>query len=194
VNARLALRLPPGLTTAVLVLRVVLFLLPCAALALALPTRPHVLVVVAVVLCAAWWARTPDHLAGGIGMALVVVWWTVHDVLDWRVPVVGVLLLAAHVVATLLSYGPETLAVDPRLARLWLRRGLLALVPLPVTWFALQGLDADLAPRWVWLSAAVLVVALILATLRLTQPVEEPVDGATPEGRVGPLMAGDLGQ
>ena len=86
---------------------------------------------------------------------------------------VAVLRLAARVVATLLSYGPDTLPVDPRLARLWLGRGLLALVPLPVTWVALRGLDADLAPAWVWMSAALLLVVLIAATVRLTQAVEE---------------------
>ena len=162
-----------GLTRAGLVLRVILFLLPCAALAVALPARPHVLVVVAVVLCAALWARTPDHLAGGIALALVMVWWTAHGVLDWRVLVVGVLLLAAHVVATLLSYGPAALPVDPSLALLWVRRGLLALVPLPITWVSLRGLDAGLAPPWVWMSAALVLVALIVVTLRLTQPVDE---------------------
>ena len=162
-----------GLTRTGLVLRVVLFLLPCAALAVALPARPHVLVVVAVVLCAALWARTPDHLAGGIALALVMVWWTAHGVLDWRVLVVGVLLLAAHVVATLLSYGPAALPVDPALALLWVRRGLLALVPLPITWVSLRGLDAGLAPPWVWMSAALVLVGLIVVTLRLTQPVDE---------------------
>ena len=148
-----------GLTRAGLVLRVILFLLPCAALAVAL--------------CAALWARTPDHLAGGIALALVMVWWTAHGVLDWRVLVVGVLLLGAHVVATLLSNGPAALPVDPALALLWVRRGLLALVPLPITWVSLRGLDAGLAPPWVWMSAALVLVALIVVTLRRTQPVDE---------------------
>jgi hypothetical protein len=185
VNARLARLVPPGLTTAGLVLRVALFLLPCAALAVALPERPHLLVVLAVVLCAGWWARTPDHVSGAVAMTIVFVWWTVHDVLDWRVPVVAVLLLAAHVVATLLSYGPETLPVDPRLARLWLGRALLALVPLPVTWVALDGLDADLAPGWVWMAAALITVALIVVTLRLTRPTDESGAGSD-EGYTGP--------
>ncbi|SEC68976.1 hypothetical protein SAMN04489844_2787 [Nocardioides exalbidus] len=167
------LRLPAGLTTGALALRVVLFALPCAALALALPTRPHVVVVVAVVLMSAMWARTPDHVAGGLVLAVVMVWWTVHGVVDWRVLVVGVLLVAAHVVSVVLSYGPVALAVDPRLAALWLRRGLLALVPLPFTWVAVRGLDADLAPPWVWSSAALVVVVLVLVTLRVTQPVGE---------------------
>ena len=154
-------------------LRVLIFLLPCAALALALPERPHPLVIAVVVLGAAWWARTPDHVVGMIALATVVLWWTVHDVVDWRILVVSVLLVAAHVLATVLSYGPEVLPVDPHLAVAWVRRGLLALVPLPITWVALRGLDADLAPPWVWTAAALAVVAMVVVTLRLTQPESE---------------------
>ncbi len=166
-------RLLPGLTGTGLGLRVVLFLLPCIALAVALPARPHLLVVATVVGCAAWWARTPDHLSGGVALVTVMVWWTVHGVVDWRILVVGALVLAAHVIATVLSYGPASLPVDPRLAALWLRRGLLAFVPLLVTWFALRVLDARLAPSWLWMTAALVLVALIVVTLRYTQPVDE---------------------
>lgn len=162
--------LPGGMGWPALVLRLLVLVLPCAALALALPTRPHGIVVVLVLACAAWWARQPDHLTGSITLALVAAWWTVHGVVDWRVLVVGVLLLSAHVIATVLSYGPDALQVDRRLATLWLGRGLLALVPLPVTWLAVRGLDVDLAPPWLWMVAALSVMVLMVATLRLTQP------------------------
>ena len=174
-TSRASRLLPPGMTPLAAVLRALLLVLPCAALALALPERPSVVVVVLVVLCSAWWARVPDHLSGAVALALVVAWWTVHGVVDWRVLVVGVLLLAAHVVATLLSYGPDALAVDPHLARLWLGRGVLSLVPLPITWLALRGLDADLAPRWLWMTAAVATGVLLAVTARLMQ--EEGHDG-----------------
>jgi hypothetical protein len=169
---------PPGLTLSAVALHALLLVLPCAALALALPERPHAVVTVLVVLCSAWWARVPDHLSGAVALALVAAWWTVHDVVDWRILVVGVLLLTAHVVATLLSYGPDALAVDPRLARLWLRRGVLSLVPLPITWLALRGLDADLAPSWLWMTAAVAVGVLLVVTARLMQPDWEPIDAS----------------
>lgn len=168
-----------------LALRAVLFLLPCAALAVALPTTPHWLVVWLVVICSAWWASTPDHLVGTVAMVLVVAWWAVHGVVDWRVLVVGVLLVAAHVLATVLSYGPDELSIDPRLAALWARRAVLVLVPMPVTYVAVRGLDPALAPAWVWLAAAVLVVALLVATARLMQP--EGHDGLLPDlGRASP--------
>ncbi|PKH38926.1 hypothetical protein SAMN05192575_103403 [Nocardioides alpinus] len=155
------------------VLRAVLLLLPCAALALALPERPHPLVIAVVVLCSAWWAWSPDHLAGMVTLATVIAWWTVHDVVDWRILVVSVLLVGAHLLATVLSYGPDVMAVDRHLAVVWVRRGLLTLVPLPITWVALRGLDADQAPSWVWIAAALTVVVMVVATLRLTQPVDE---------------------
>ena len=58
--------LPPGVTTSAVAVRVVLFLLPCAALALALPDVPHPALVVAVLLLLAapaelrplWWLVT----------------------------------------------------------------------------------------------------------------------------------------
>lgn len=165
--------LPPGLTAPGAVLRVVLLLLPCAALALALPERPHPVVLVLVVLCSLRWAHTPDHAAGAAALLVVAGWWAVHDVLDWRVLVVGVLLVAAHLIATVLALGPASLAVDARVARLWLRRGLLALVPMPVAWVSVRGLDAALAPSWLWMTAAVATGALLVVTARMTQPEAE---------------------
>lgn len=162
--------LPAGITAPVLVLRALLLALPCAALALALPEVPHGAVVGAVVVLSAWWVHSPDHVSGAVSLVLVAGWWAVHGVVDWRILVVGVLLVTAHVVATLLSYGPATMALDPHLAVLWLRRGLLALVPLLVTYLAVQGLDARLAPTWLWMAAGLVVVALLLTTARLTQP------------------------
>lgn len=169
-NGLLGRYLPAGMGWLAAVLHALLLVLPCAALALALPARPHGMVVTLVVLSSAWWARRPDHLSGTISLALVAAWWTVHGVVDWRVLVVGVLLVAAHVVATVLAHGPDALPVDRRLAGLWLGRGLLALVPLPITWLAVRGLDADLAPSWLWMAAALGTMALMVATLRLTQP------------------------
>ena len=160
--------LPPG-TTPTVMLRALLLVLPCAALALALPEVPHWAVIVLTVVCAAVWVADPDSIAGAVTLVVVAGWWTAHGVVDWHLLVVAVLLLTAHVVATVLAHGPATLPVDPHLAALWLRRGLLTLVPLPVTYAAVLGLDADRAPSWTWTVAAVLVAGLLLATARLTR-------------------------
>lgn len=153
----------------VLLLRALLLVLPPAALAVALPEVPHWFVVGGVLVSAAQWARSPDHVAGAVSLVLVACWWAAHGIVDWRLLVVGALLLAAHVVATVLSLGPDTLAVDRHVARLWAGRALLALVPLPVTWLAVRGLDPALAPSWVWLVAGVATLALLVTTSRLTQ-------------------------
>jgi hypothetical protein len=162
--------LRPGVTVPVAALRALLLVLPCAALALALPQVPHGWLVVGVVVSAAAWAWLPDHPVGVAPLVLVGGWWAVRDVVDWRLLVVGVLLVAAHLAATVASYGPSTLVVDPHLARLWLARGVLALVPLPVTWLAVRGLDPGLAPSWLWLAAAATAVGLLLVTARLVRP------------------------
>ncbi|NYE37532.1 hypothetical protein F4692_002665 [Nocardioides cavernae] len=161
--------LAPGTTGPVATLRAMLLLLPCAALALALPEVPHWAVVAGVVVSSAVWARTPDHAAGVVSLVLVAGWWASRGVVDWRVLVVAVLLLVAHVCATLASYGPPTMAVDRRLARLWFSRALLALVPVPVAWLAVRGLDPELAPSWLWLATGAVVVVLLLATARVTR-------------------------
>ncbi|WP_246856249.1 hypothetical protein [Nocardioides xinjiangensis] len=162
--------LRPGVTATVVALRALLLVLPCAALALALPEVPHGTVLAGVVVSAAAWAWLPDHAVGVVPLAIVAGWWAAHGVVDWRVLVVGALLVAAHVAATVVSYGPATLPVDRRLARRWSARGLLALVPLPVTWLAVRGLDPGAAPSWLWLAAAATTVAMLLLTARLVRP------------------------
>ena len=164
---------PPGMSWRVVVLRGLLFVLPCGALALALPDVPHWMVILLVVATAALWARSPDHVTGAIALVLVASWWGLHGVVDWRLLPVGVLLVTSHVSATLLAYGPGTLELDPRLARLWVGRGLLAVVPMPVAWLAVRGLDPELAPPWVWIAAGVEIVGMLVVTARLTQPEPE---------------------
>lgn len=161
--------LAPGTTRPVIALRALVVALPCLALALAIPQVPHWFVLLAVPLSAAAWARTPDHAVGIVPLVLVAGWWAARGMVDWRVLVVAVLLLGAHLSAVLLSYGPGTLPVDPQLVRLWLRRAVLALVPAPVAWLSVRGIDPALAPSWLWLAAASLTAALLLVTARLTR-------------------------
>lgn len=159
----------PGVTAPVMLLRALVVLLPCTALALALPEVPHWFVLVAVPLSALIWARSPDHAVGTIPLVLVAGWWAARGIVDWQVLVVAVLLVGAHVAAILLAYGPETLVVDRRVLRLWVLRGLLALVPAPVAWQAVRGIDPDLAPSWLWLLTGAVTVVLLVATARLTR-------------------------
>jgi hypothetical protein len=154
------------------VLRVLVLLLPVAALLVALPQWPDTTVVVLVVLGSARWAWLPDDLVGALVLVLVGGWWAVHGTTDARLLAVGVLLLAAHVAATLASYGPGTLDPGRVLVRLWVRRGLLALVPLVVAFGAVRLLDAGLAPPGLWTVALAATVVLLLAASRATGRVQ----------------------
>lgn len=161
--------LRPGVTAPVVLLRALVLLLPCVALGLALPEWPHWAVLLGVPVSAAAWARNPDHAVGIVPLVLVGGWWASHGTVDGKVLVVAVLLLGAHVAAILLSYGPETLVVDRRLARLWAGRVVLALVPVPLAWLAVRELDPGWAPSWLWLVTGAVTVVLLLATARLTR-------------------------
>lgn len=155
------------------VLRVLVLVLPVAALLLALPQWPDPIVGVLVVLGSVRWAWLPDDLVGAIVLVLVGGWWAVHGTTDARLLAVGALLLVAHVAATLASYGPGTLDPGRALVRLWIRRGLLALVPLVVASGAVRLLDAGLAPPGLWTVALGATVVLLLATARATGRVQE---------------------
>lgn len=159
----------PGVTPPVVLLQGLVLVLPCVALGLALPERPHWAVLLGVPVSAAVWSRSPDHAVGIVPLALVGGWWAAHGTVDWKVLVVAVLLLGAHVAATLLSYGPRTLTLDRRLARLWFVRTLLALVPAPLAWLAVRELDPGWAPSGLWLVTGAVTVVLLLATARLTR-------------------------
>jgi hypothetical protein len=169
-------RLLPGTTgwsRTTWVLRLLVLLLPSAALMVALPQWPHTTVVVLVVLGSLRWAWAPDDLVGTIVLVLVGGWWAANGATDARLLAVGVLLLAAHVAATLASYGPGTLDPGRALVRLWVRRGLLALVPLPVAFAAVQLYDEGLAPPGLWTVGLAATTVLLLVAARATGRVQE---------------------
>lgn len=152
-------------------LRALVLLLPTAALLVALPQWAHTWTLVLVVAGSLRWAWLPDDLVGVMVLLLVGGWWAAHGATGWRLLVVGILLVAAHVAATLASYGPGTLAPGGALVRLWAGRGLLTVVPLLVALGAVRVLDADLAPRGLWTLALAAMVVLVLVAARATQRV-----------------------
>lgn len=154
------------------VLRALVLALPVAALLVGLPRVPHTAVLVLVVVGALRWAVLPEDSVGVVVLALVGGWWAVHGVTDARVLVVAVLLVAAHVAATLASYGPPAMAVDGPTVRVWVRRGTLVLLAAPVAWLAVRHLDDVQAPAGTWPVAFLLVAAGALLASRAT--VSEP--------------------
>lgn len=152
-------------------LRGALLVLPLATLALALPQWPHWALVALVVVSATRWAFAPEDVAGIVALVLVAGWWSVHDDRGWRLLVVGVLLLTAHLCAVVASYGPAQLPAERALLRTWLARSCLLVVPLVVAWWAVTRLPDVQAPGWVWPLAVLVTLAGILV-VTLARPKE----------------------
>lgn len=156
-------------------LRGVLFLGVVAALLAGVGAgdTPPPVVVVVVVLGALLSAFRPEHLSLPLTMGLVVVWWALelHGHTPALVLAVAACLVAAHVAAVLLSYGPPTLPVDPSLGLLWFARGALSWLAALMVWVVARAYSGHGTPTLFWLSglgAAVgaAVVAGVTAPLR----------------------------
>lgn len=138
---------------------------------------PPPVVVVVVVLGALLSAFRPEHLSLPLTMGLVVVWWALelHGHTPALVLAVAACLLAAHVAAVLLSYGPPTLPLDPRLGLLWLARGALAWLAALTVWVVARAYTGHGTPTLFWLAGlAAAVVAAVVAGA--TAPLREQED------------------
>lgn len=144
--------------------RVLVVLLPLLSVAAAgqRPATPFLLVLAVLAL---GWGVAPESPVGQVVLVLVVGWWGVRvaDPLQPTVLLAGAALLGAHVAALLASYGPARLPVDRHLALLWVRRGLLAALVVPVAWAAVLGLDAAPEQPTLWTVALVTVAVLVVA-------------------------------
>jgi hypothetical protein len=122
------------------------------------------LVALAAVLSVAF-AAMPDSPFGAVVMLLVLAWWGVslRDGLHPEALLAAAALLAAHLAALVASYGPGELPVDPAVARTWLFRGVLLLVPAAAVW-ALAALVRDQPePPGIWLAG--LLASLVAAVV-----------------------------
>ncbi|HEY3530252.1 MAG TPA: hypothetical protein VGK78_13990 [Nocardioides sp.] len=156
-----------GAQRSVWVLRLVMVLGPAVALLAgegAGYTPPTVLIVV-VLLGALLAALRPEHLSVTVIMGLVVFWWALQlrSEMPGVVLVVAAGLMATHVAATLLSYGPPSLPLDPQLGLLWVARGALAWLAALVVWVVARVYTGHGTPSLFWLAglAAVVVAAVV---------------------------------
>ena len=141
---------------------------------------PPVALCVVVVLGALLSAFRPEHLTLSIVIGLVVFWWALQlrSEMPGVVLVVAAALMAAHVAATLLAYGPPSLPVDPELAVLWAVRGVLAWAAALVVWVVARAYTGHGTPSLFWLTGlAAAVVAAVVAGSAV------PPGGASPRGR-----------
>ncbi|MCK5927246.1 MAG: hypothetical protein KAG80_03535 [Nocardioides sp.] len=159
-------------------LRGVVALAPLLALALTLPAgTPPVWVWVGATACSVWWAVRPEGPGGVLSLVGVAGWWAwVQPGLPVTVVPAAALLLAAHVSALVLGYGPPELRPGRAVLALWGRRAaLLAAAAVPVWWVGTLVLDAGAAPGWVWPLAGALVAGAGLLAAHLT--VGERIEG-----------------
>jgi hypothetical protein len=166
-----------GETRARLILRAVVLVCPVLALLAAYPAQPRGWFLVLTIALAVGFAAMPDSAFGTACLGLVVVWWAiaVADGVPLSAVPAGLLLLAAHVAALLLSYGPAGLAMGVALLRRWLRRTAGVAVVVPLVWLFAVVVEDQPEPPGVWLAglacAIVLcVVAATAVTMRDPQP------------------------
>lgn len=122
---------------------------------------------------AAGFAAMPESLLGTLVLGLVVVWWGIadHDSVPPAAVLAALALLAAHVAAVLLSYGPAGLTPDARVVRTWLRRSAAVGWAAPAVWLLAVAFDGQPEPPGIWVAGlaaatAVCVVASVAVTVR----------------------------
>jgi hypothetical protein len=111
------------------------------------------------VVMSAGFAAMPESGLGTAVLCVVIGWWGVDvESVPVEAIVAGTSLVAAHVCAVLLSYGPMQLPVDRRVAVRWLRRGALLALSGPMAWLLALAVDGHPAPPGIWVAALVATV------------------------------------
>jgi hypothetical protein len=156
-----------GWTRGQLALRILALAGPLLALfatALVGPAPAGWLVALTLVLSLAF-AAMPDSPFGSAAMLVVLAWWGValRDGLHPEAVLAAAALLMSHVAALVASYGPGDLPVDPAVARTWLLRALLALLPAPAAWALAAALRDQPEAPGIWLAG--LVAAITAAVI-----------------------------
>ena len=131
------------------------------------PSTPFLLLVASLALAGALWTSS---MLEPVALLLVLAWWVVRldtaPTSPW-VLAAAAALVAGHAAAVVADHGPVTLAVDPLLVRLWVRRGLLAFLAAPAAWLVARGLAAAPPQPGIWVAglAAAAVAVLAASTL-----------------------------
>ena len=120
-------------------------------------------------------ALSPEAAASVVLLGVVVAWWGLafRDLAHPAMIAAAACVLATHVCLTIAAYGPASLPVDRSLVLLWVRRGLLVFLPVPVLfWVALRIQDQP-APPGMWVIGMLCVLgAAVGATLLYPQGAE----------------------
>ena len=150
-------------------LRVVIVVAPLGAVLAGIPAgaTPGIVFLLVLLVLALLFALFPASQGGVLVLLTPVVWWAAapDDPLHPMSMVAAAALLACHVAALLASYGPDRLPLDPILVRLWVRRAVLLMLPVPVVWAAADVLAGEKGRPAVWVSGlAIACVAALVST------------------------------
>jgi hypothetical protein len=161
-------------------LRTVVLLGPLVAVLARVPSLggPPPWLVVLVLALGTGWALAPESVVGVVTLLVVGMSWAADRVGDAPagVLVAAFGMLAAHLAAVVLSYGPARLPVAPGVVRLWAWRGLGVFATAPVVWVLARVVRElpDSGTVWVLgLAVAVSVVVVALAATRAVAPQGE---------------------
>ena len=113
------------------------------------------------------YAAVSPEAAGSTALLLVVVAWWGLALRDGIHPVAiaaAFALLLAHVCLVIAAHGPGSLPVSRGLVLLWLRRGLLVFVPVPLVYLVAAAVQDQPAPPGIWAAGVLAAVAAGVGT------------------------------
>lgn len=131
-----------------------------------LGVQPRAFLVVLVAGLAVYAAVSPEGPGGTTVMLVVVAWWGLALREGIHPVAIGAAfaLLVTHVCLVVAAYGPGTLPVDRSLVLLWVRRGLLVLVPVPLVYLVAVAVEGQPAPPGIWAAGALAAVVAGVGT------------------------------
>lgn len=120
-------------------------------------------------------ALAPESTAGVALLGVVVAWWGLafRDLEHPAVIGAAACLLATHLCLTVAGYGPPSLPLSPGLVLLWVRRGILVFLPVPVLYVLALALRGQPAPPGMWaIGMLAIAVAAVIAMVLAPQASE----------------------
>jgi hypothetical protein len=161
------------------VLRAVILLGVMTALYAAAPEGfvPSPFVGAVVLVAAVAFALRPENFTGPTAQILVLLWWAlvVKAAFPDGTLVAAGALLATHLAAVLLAYGPSQMSVGADLVMVWVPRGAVAWLAALVVWLTARAYTGHAVPGVFWLAglAAALVGAVVAAVVVPTRDMQD---------------------